>query len=224
MADREPPDLRPFFEPRAVAIVGATANPTKWGFYVFHNFASTGFKGKSYPVNRGGGTIFGHAVVRSVEDLPAGEVDLALVVVPPDQVPGTVESLGSRGVRAVYVITGGYSETGPDGAERERELLAVARRSGVLLAGPNGQGLLSTPVGLCAQMAFARPPKGGLSMATQSGNMGATLMHLGEKTGGGFCRLVSVGNSAALGVEGQGGGAVGDESDGHPARSRGGCG
>ncbi|MBI5489803.1 MAG: acetate--CoA ligase family protein [Deltaproteobacteria bacterium] len=194
-------DLRPFFEPRGVAVVGATANPTKWGFYVFHNFASGGFPGKVYPVNRGGGTIFGHPVVRSVEELPAGEVDLAVVVVPPDQVPGTVEALGRRGVRAVYVITGGYSETGAQGAQLERELVETARRAGVLLAGPNGQGLLSTPAGLCAQMAFARPPRGGLSMATQSGNIGATLMHLGEKTGVGFCRLVSVGNSAALGVE-----------------------
>ncbi|MBI5502438.1 MAG: acetate--CoA ligase family protein [Deltaproteobacteria bacterium] len=195
------PDLRPFFEPRAVAVVGATANPTKWGFYVFHNFASGGFPGKVYPVNRGGGTIFGHEVVRSVDELPEGEVDLALVVVPPDQVPGSLEALGRRGVRAVYVITGGYSETGPEGARLERELVETARRAGVLLAGPNGQGLLSTPAGLCAQMAFARPPRGGLSMATQSGNIGASLMHLGEKTGVGFCRLVSVGNSAALGVE-----------------------
>jgi acyl-CoA synthetase (NDP forming) len=200
-ASRDPGDLRAFFEPRAVAVVGASANPTKWGYYVFHNAAAGGFAGRLFPVNRGGGTLFGHEVLTSVDQLPQGEIDLAVIVVPPDQANGCLEALGRRGVRAAYVITGGYSETGAEGAQRERELLDAAHRAGVLLAGPNGQGILSTPVGLCTQMAFARPPKGGLSMVTQSGNMGATMMHHAEQEGVGFARLVSVGNSAALGLE-----------------------
>ncbi|MBN1772395.1 MAG: acetate--CoA ligase family protein [Deltaproteobacteria bacterium] len=196
-----PADLRLFFEPRNVAVVGASANPTKWGYYIFHNTAAGGFTGRLFPVNRSGGTLFGHPVLPTVEELPQGEVDLAVVVVPPDQVPGCVEGLARRGVRAAYVVTGGYSETGAAGAARERELAALATRHGLLLAGPNGQGLLSNPVGLSSQMAFARPPRGGLSMITQSGNIGATLMHYAHVSGVGFCRLVSVGNSALLGVE-----------------------
>jgi acetyltransferase len=198
---RPPADLKPFFEPRNVAVVGASANPVKWGYYIFHNAAAGGFTGRLFPVNRSGGTLFGHPVLPTVDELPAGEVELALVVVPPDQVPGCLEGLARRGVRAVYVVTGGYSETGAAGAARERELAALAARLGLLLAGPNGQGLLSTPVGLSTQMAFARPPRGGLSMVTQSGNIGATLEHLAHLGGVGFCRLVSVGNSATLGVE-----------------------
>jgi acetyltransferase len=194
-------ELRLFFEPRGVAVVGASANPTKWGYYVFHNLAAGGFPGRIFPVNRSGGTLFDHPVLPTVDDLPEGEVDLAAIVVPPDQVPGCVEALGRRKVRACYVITGGYSETGADGARCERELVETARRAGILLAGPNGQGILSTPAGLCMQMAFARPPRGGLSMITQSGNMGQTLMHHAGQSGVGFCRLVSVGNSAVLGVE-----------------------
>ena len=205
MSAERPPftaaDLRPFFEPRHVAVVGASANPTKWGYYIFHNAAAGGFTGRLFPVNRSGGTLFGHPVLRTVDELPQGEVDLAVVVVPPDQVPGCLEGLARRGVRAVYVVTGGYSETGAAGAQRERELAALAARHGLLLAGPNGQGLLSNPVGLSAQMAFARPSRGGLSMITQSGNIGATLMHYAHIGGVGFCRLVSVGNSATLGVE-----------------------
>lgn len=200
-ASFSPADLRVFFEPRSVAVVGASANPTKWGYYIFHNAAAGGFQGRLFPVNRSGGTLFGHPVLQTVEDLPRDEVDLAVVVVPPDQVPGCVEGLARRGVRAVYVVTGGYSETGAAGAARERELVALAARHGLLLAGPNGQGLLSNPVGLSPQMAFARPPRGGLSMITQSGNIGATLMHSAHVGGVGFCRLVSVGNSAMLGVE-----------------------
>ena len=196
-----PADLRVFFEPRHVAVVGASANPTKWGYYIFHNAVAGGFRGRLFPVSRSGGTLFGQAVLRTVEELPRGEVDLAIVVVPPDQVPGCVEGLADRGVRAVYVVTGGYSETGAAGAARERELVALAARRGLLLAGPNGQGLLSNPAGLSPQMAFARPPRGGLSMVTQSGNIGATLLHSAQVGGVGFCRLISVGNSAMLGVE-----------------------
>ncbi|MDI7267589.1 MAG: CoA-binding protein [Myxococcota bacterium] len=194
-------DLTPFFEPRAVAVVGATTNPTKWGYFVFHNLVAGGFDGATYPVNPAGGTIFGREAVRSIDDLPQGEVDLALVAIPPSAVPGAVEALGARGVRAVYVVTGGYSETGPEGARAEADLVAAAARAGVLLAGPNGQGILSVPVRLCLQMAFARPHRGGLSMITQSGNIGATLMYKAERSGVGFCRLVSVGNSASLGIE-----------------------
>ena len=199
--NRDPGALRAFFEPRAVAVVGASANPTKWGYYVFHNAAAGGFAGRLIPVNRGGGTLFGHEVLTSVDLLPQDEVDLAVIVVPPDQVEGCLEALGRRGVRAAYVITGGYSETGKEGALLERGLVDAAAKAGVLLAGPNGQGILSTPVGLSTQMAFARPPKGGLSMVTQSGNMGATMMHHAAQEGVGFARLVSVGNSASLGLE-----------------------
>src|SRR5262249_53180750 len=106
----------------------------------------------------------------------------------------------ARGVRAAFVITGGYAELGEDGRRAQDELVAAAAESGIALAGPNGQGIVSTPSSLCAQMVAPYPPAGRVGIASQSGNIVSSLENLAIRSGVGVSRAVSAGNAAVLGI------------------------
>ena len=105
-----------------------------------------------------------------------------------------------KGARAAFVMTGGYAETGEAGRRAEAELAAAAQECGILLAGPNGQGIVSTPSSLCAQMVAPYPPAGRIGIASQSGNIVSSFENLAGLSGIGVSRAVSAGNAAVLGV------------------------
>ena len=109
---------------------------------------------------------------------------------------------GRKGVKAPFVAAAGYGEAGEQGRRDEAELIAAAAEAGILLAGPNGQGLVSTPVSLCAQMVAPYPPAGSIAIASQSGNLTSGFMHFAVQTGVGISRAVSVGNGPVVSVLG----------------------
>ncbi len=186
--------LEPLFRPERIAVIGASANPEKMGFQIFRNIRDAGFAGEIIPVNPKGEEILGRASVRSVENLPAG-VDLAVVIIPAKIVPGTILQLGERNVRAAIVISGGFAESGEDGAALQEELARNAARCGIRLVGPNCQGVNYPYHNVCASWPLITK-RGEIAIASQSGTVGAALSDWASEDGIGFSAFVSMGNRA----------------------------
>ncbi|HEX7580534.1 MAG TPA: CoA-binding protein, partial [Thermoanaerobaculia bacterium] len=184
--------LRPLFRPNRLAVVGASAKPEKMGFQILRNILDAGFGGQVIPVNPKGEVILGVPSVKSVEEIPAG-TDLAVVIIPAASVPGTILQLGERGVRAAIVITGGFAESGADGARLQEELRANAVRCGIRVVGPNCQGVNYPYHGLCASWPLITQ-RGGMAIASQSGTVGAALIDWAAEEKLGFSAFVSMGN------------------------------
>jgi acyl-CoA synthetase (NDP forming) len=191
------PDLTPLFAPRSVAVVGASGDPLKWGGSLLRNIIDGDFAGAIYPVNGRGGTVFGLPAYSSIAELPEAP-DLALVALGAAHVNEVIEQLGKRGVPVALVVAAGFSEAGEEGAAAEAELVKTARDAGVTLIGPNCMGLLATHSRLHA-VGFLelQPEPGGLSIVSQSGNIGVQLVTRAERRGVGIDKYVSVGNQAS---------------------------
>jgi acyl-CoA synthetase (NDP forming) len=194
------PRLRHLFDPRGVIVVGASSHPAKFGFVALHNILASGFAGRVFGVNRDGSEILGLTTVTAVEELPEGEADLAVVCTPAAANGDVLRACAAKGVRAAYVVSGGYRETGAEGRAAEDELVAVADKLDMVLAGPNGQGLISTPSALCAQIVGPYPVAGTISIASQSGNTTSSFMNYANRSGVGIARAISAGNAAATSV------------------------
>ncbi len=188
------------FDPRGVIVAGASSHPGKFGFVVLHNILRHEYAGKVFATNVDGGEILGVTAHPSVECIPDGEADLVFVCTPVRVNADVVRDCARKGVRAAFVMTGGYAESGDAGRRAEHELAAAAEEAGVLLAGPNGQGIVSTPSSLCAQMVAPYPPAGRIGIASQSGNIVSTFENLALSTGIGISRAVSAGNAAVVEV------------------------
>ena len=192
--------FRALFDPRGVIVAGASAHPGKFGFVALHNILRCGYEGRVFATNLEGGTVLGIETVRSVEDVPDGEADLAMVCTPAAANVELLKSCAARGVRAAFVTSAGYAEAGGDGERAQRELVAAAEEAGILLAGPNGQGLVSTPARLCAQIVGPYPPAGRIGLASQSGNLASAMMNMAVASGVGISRAISAGNAAMASV------------------------
>ncbi len=189
------------FEPRGVLVAGVSSHPGKFGFVALHNILTQGYQGAVFGTNLEGGEVLGLPMVTSIDDLPAGaEIDLVFVCTPAAANPDLLRACARRGISAAFVTSAGYGEAGERGRAAERELVDLAGELGLLLAGPNGQGLVSTPVGLCAQIVAPYPPSGRIGVASQSGNFVSSFQNLAVASGVGVSRAVSAGNAAAVTV------------------------
>lgn len=189
--------MRPFFEPCAVAVIGANRERGRIGSEVFHNLIADGCQVPVYPVHPDGGDIEGHPAYARVTDIP-GPVDLAVVVVPAAYVLPVVEECIAKGVKALVVISAGFGEVGADGRALEAALLETVREAGVRMVGPNCMGLLNTDpdVRLNATFSPVYPPAGGVAMSTQSGALGLAILDYCRRLNLGISTFVSVGNKA----------------------------
>jgi len=192
--------FRALFEPRGVVVAGASSHPGKFGFTALHNILSRGYSGRVFATNRDGGDVLGVATLTDVAQLPPGSADLVMVCTPASANLDLLRACASRGVRAAFVASAGYREAGASGAAAEAELASLCASLDILLAGPNGQGLVSTPVSLCAQIVGPYPPAGRISIASQSGNFVSSLMNYAVHSGVGIARAISAGNAAAVSV------------------------
>ena len=193
-------DLGALFEPRGVIVAGASSHPGKFGFVALHNILAGGYAGKVGATNLEGTPVLGVDTVASVDDLPDGPWDLVFVCTPAAANPDLLRACARRGVRAAFLTSAGYGEAGEEGRNAERELVALADELGVLVAGPNGQGVVSTPARLCAQIVAPNPPPGRIAIASQSGNFVSSFENWASQTGVGVSRAVSAGNAAAIGI------------------------
>jgi acetyltransferase len=188
--------FRPLFHPRGVIVAGASSHPGKFGFVVTHNLLRYGFRGEVFPVNRDGAAVLGRPTLRNVAEVPPGRADLVFVCTPPAANVEVLRAAARAGARAAFVATGGYGESGDEGRQRERELVRAADDLGMVLAGPNGQGVISTPESMCAQMVAPYPPPGRISIVSQSGNLLSAFLNYAVLTGVGVSKALSCGNSA----------------------------
>jgi acyl-CoA synthetase (NDP forming) len=192
--------LRPLFHPRGVVVAGVSSHPGKFGFVALHNLRRYGYRGRLFPVNRDGAEVLGEPTLRDVAEVPEGAADLIFVCTPNQVNEELLRSAAKRGVRAAFVASGGYGEAGPEGRALEARLVATAEELGMVVAGPNGQGVISTPESMCAQIVAPHPPPGRISVASQSGNLVSSFLNYACLTGVGVSKAVSAGNSAQLGV------------------------
>ncbi len=188
------------FEPRGVLIAGASTHPGKFGFVSLHNLLASGYAGGVYGTNLQGEEVLGIRTVADVAELPDGAIDLVFVCTPASANPDLLRACAAKGVRAAFLTSAGYGEAGEEGRRAEADLIALADELGILLAGPNGQGVVSTPAALCAQIVAPYPPAGHIGVASQSGNFVSSFLNYARSTGVGISRAVSAGNAAAVSV------------------------
>ena len=187
--------LQSFFQPRSVAVVGASKRRGSIGGELFRNVLAGDFAGSACPVNRKGDPVAGVHGYGAVGEI-AEPVDLAVICVPGEQVLSAAEDALGAGVRALVVISAGFAETGSEGTERQERLLALVRAHGARLLGPNCLGIASTAVQLNATFAPRSFPAGRIGFSSQSGALGLALLERAEATGLGVTSFVSVGNKA----------------------------
>jgi acetyltransferase len=188
--------FQPLFHPRGVVVTGASAHPGKFGFVTLHNLLRFGYLGAVFPLNREGTEVLGQRTFRDVAEIPQGAADLVFVCTPAAANVPLLRACAARGVRAAFVASGGYGEAGAEGRAAERELVSVCDELGILMAGPNGQGVISTPVSMCAQIVAPYPPPGRISVASQSGNLVSSFLNYAVESGIGISKAISCGNSA----------------------------
>ncbi|MEV6173871.1 GNAT family N-acetyltransferase [Streptomyces sp. NPDC051954] len=183
--------------PGSVAVIGAGRTPGGVGRSVLGNIREAGFTGSLYAVNRAFPEEFkefdGVPAHRSVRDIE-GPVDLAVVAVPADLVPEVVTECGEHGVQGLVVISAGYAESGPEGRERQRELVRHARACGMRIIGPNAFGIINTAEGvrLNASLAPEMPRPGRIGLFAQSGAIGIALLSRLHRRGGGVTGVTGV--------------------------------
>ncbi|MEW6553405.1 MAG: CoA-binding protein [Actinomycetota bacterium] len=189
------------FDPRSIAFIGATESIMKWGYLILNNLMTGGYGGELYPVNPSRETILGRLAYPSVRDIP-GEVDLAVFTVPAGLVLEALDDCIAKGVKAGLVITAGFKELGDEGAGVEAELLRRAREAGMVLIGPNCQGICCPKNRVFPWMPILyHPPHGNISFVAQSGNVLNMLIGPTVISGLGVAKAVSSGNEADISTE-----------------------
>jgi acetate---CoA ligase (ADP-forming) len=192
------PSLSPFFNPKGVVIVGASADPTKLGWAVARNMRRSGYPGAIHYVNLKGGELYGRPIYHTTAEVP-DPVDLAVLIVPAPATPAALTEVAGRGIRAVIIASGGFREVGPEGAALESECLQIARQNHLRFIGPNCIGLIDYHLPIDTSfVTLPPPPKGDLALISQSGAVCGLIMDWAQDQGFGFSRLLSLGNQADI--------------------------
>ncbi|HJU47088.1 MAG TPA: GNAT family N-acetyltransferase, partial [Gaiellaceae bacterium] len=187
--------LKHFFEPRTVAVIGASRRRGSIGGELFRNILAGNFSGAAFPVNRDAEPVAGVRAFRSVAEIPE-PVDLAVICLPATAVLGAAEDALEHGVRALVVVSAGFAEVGREGVERQERLLALVRAHGARLIGPNCLGIAVAGPSLNATFAARSAPSGNIGFSSQSGALGLALLEAAESRGLGLSAFVSIGNKA----------------------------
>jgi len=189
--------LLPMFYPRSIAIVGASRDERSIGARLMRNTMAARFSGIVYPVNPNAPAVGSVRAYKSVLDIPDA-LDMAVIVVPARAVLPVVQECADKGVRALVVISAGFSETGEAGTELETELLDLVRNSGMRMVGPNCMGMLNTDPAVNLDVTFAPnyPPRGNVAMSSQSGALGIAILDYARQLDIGISTFVSMGNKA----------------------------
>jgi acetyltransferase len=187
-----------FFSPKTVAVIGATETPNSVGRTVLWNLVTSPFGGTVYPVNPKRPSVLGVKAYQSISDIPE-QVDLAVIVTPPPSIPGIIRECGENGVRGAVVISAGFKEIGPEGAELERQLLKEAQEAGIRVIGPNCLGVMSPLSGMNATFATTIARPGSVGFISQSGALCTAVLDWSLKEMVGFSAFVSVGSMVDVG-------------------------
>jgi acetyltransferase len=190
--------LDAIFNPKTVAVIGATETANSVGLTVTRNLSSYASSGGVYPVNPKRETVLGLKAYPTIAAVP-DKVDLAVIVTPAPAVPGLIGECVAAGVKGAIVISAGFKELGASGAELERQILEQARRGGLRLIGPNCLGLMNPRTGLNATFAGAMARPGNVGFISQSGALGTAILDWSLQEMIGFSAFVSIGSMLDVG-------------------------
>ena len=187
--------MKEIFYPNSVAVIGVSDSPKNLGRGIVHNLIEFDFQGIIYEVGQRGGIFAGRRIYRSVLDIP-DHVDLAVVLTPAHTVPEMLDECGQKGIRWAVVETAGFREYGSDGIVIEAEILRVAEKWGIRFSGPNCIGLINMENGLSLPFTALRKEVrlGDISIISQSGGVGISMLNLMSNEGLGLNKFISVGN------------------------------
>jgi len=184
-----------FFNPKSVAVIGASAAKGKPGNDVLQNIFANEYRGALYLVNPKGGEIMGKRVYPSIQDLPE-DIDLAIIILPAHLNPQTVRDCAAKGIRAIVLAAGGFSEVDTEGEQLQQALTDTVRETGVRVIGPNTSGHTSTPANFTSSFfPLGKIPKGNISYIAQTGNFAThTMRYIASGEHFGVARVVGLGN------------------------------
>jgi acetyltransferase len=194
--------LHTLFNPKSVAIIGASTKELSIGNVITKNLLRYDFKGSIYPINPKADEVRGVKAYKTIFDVP-GEVDLAHISIPSKFVPQAVEDCGKKGVKFIIINSAGFKEVGAEGEALEKEIVAIARKHGVRLFGPNCQGIINSDPDVRAycDFTFTYPDPGHISVVAQSGGVGAVIMQRFFDLGVGMRYYASNGNACDISIE-----------------------
>jgi len=190
--------LENFFEPKSVAVLGASDTPGKVGYDVLKNLIQSGFKGKIYPINPKSSEIQGVKTYPTLLAINA-DIDLLLYIIPPQFILSTLDDCKMKHIDSVVAISAGFKETGTAGAKIEREMLKKAKALNIRILGPNCLGLINTSSRLNATFAPGMPADGNIAFFSQSGALCIAILDWALGEGVGFSKFISLGNKSDLG-------------------------
>ncbi len=195
-------NLDKIMKPKSIAVVGASTKEHTIGSDIMKRLQEYKFNGKIYPVNPKGGIIEGLQAYTSVLEIP-GEVDLAIIVVNAKFVLSTIDQCHEKGIKGLCIITAGFKETGKEGAEAEKQLLAKVREYGMRCVGPNCLGVVNTHPDIRMDGCFAEslPERGNIGFVSQSGALGGGILNILKDLNLGFAQFISIGNQADVNAE-----------------------
>src|SRR5512144_102672 len=185
--------LDAIFAPKSVAVIGATETPGSVGRTIVWNLISSSFGGTIYPVNPKRASILGIKAYPTIMAVPE-VVDLIVVVTPAASIPGIIKEAVEIGVKSAIIISAGFKETGPQGAELERQILEHARRGNMRIIGPNCLGVMSPVSGLNATFATTIARRGNVGFISQSGALCTAILDWSLQENVGFSHFVSIGS------------------------------
>ena len=186
--------LAPFFSPKGVAVIGASHDYSKLGYGLARNLVQSNYQGAVHFVNPKGGALLNRPMYRQIQLVP-DPVDLAILLIPAVYVPQALIECGERGIKGVIIGSGGFRETGAEGAALEEKCLEIARNYHMRLIGPNCIGLLDTHLPMDATfLPPPGPPPGDVAFISHSGAICAAVIDWARGQGFGLSRLVSLGN------------------------------
>ena len=185
--------MLPLFNPKSVAVVGATEKPNSVGRTVLWNLISSPFGGPVYPINPKRPSVLGIKAYTSLLECP-GEVDLIVVCTPAKTVRGIIAEAAQKGVKGAVIISAGFKEIGPEGAEMERQLAVEAAKTGMRIVGPNCLGIMNPVGGVNASFAPAVALPGGIGFISQSGALGCAVLDWCLDNGIGLSCFASIGS------------------------------
>ncbi len=193
----ESASIEKFFNPRSIAVIGASRRQDTIGRVLVRNVVTGDFNGRVHAVNPNADAVSGLPAYKTVSDIP-GDVDLAIVAVPAEKVQEVVLDCAAKGVHGLVVISSGFAETGEEGRRRQRQLVGLSRSYGLRLIGPNALGAINTDpdVALNASLSQVMPPRGRAGFFCQSGALGSAILEKVNNRGLGLTTFVSAGNRA----------------------------
>jgi 3-hydroxypropionyl-CoA synthetase (ADP-forming) len=188
-----------FFKPKSIAVLGASSTPGKIGYEVLKNIVDSGYEGNIYPINIKDGEILDLKTYKSILDVQ-NKIDLAVYALPAKYAPDTMEECGKSHVKGVVIISGGFKELNGEGAELERQTIEIARKYGIRIIGPNCVGILSLGAKFDTffqpRYAMERPEAGNISVLTQSGTFGLSILECFREDHLGVSKFISYGNKS----------------------------